>query len=67
MFMETGRDKLDMLKKIKMATQAGSADIIKSNQSKQRSDKMTLEIFCAKKMLHEIANNFESKLPWGEN
>ena len=27
---------------------------------------MTLEILCANKIINEIANNFESKLPWGE-
>ena len=27
---------------------------------------MTLEILCANKIINEIANNFESKLPWNE-
>ena len=40
--------------------------LAKSKQSKQRIDKMTLEILCANKIIHEIANSFESNLPWGK-
>ena len=63
--MEAGRDKLDMLKKITMTwwQPAPVLQIVaKRKQPKQRSDKMTLEILCANKIIHETANNFESKL-----
>ena len=69
MFMENGREKLDMLKRITMASwqpEPVLQIVAKSKQSRQISEKMTLELLCAKKIIHEIANNFESKLPWGE-
>ena len=70
--MENGREKLDMLKRIRMAwwqPEPVLQIVAKSKQSKQKSDKMTkmsLEILCANKIIHEIANSFQSKLPWGE-
>ena len=70
MFMENGREKLEMLKRSTMAwwqPKPVLQILAKGNQSKQRFDKMTLEIMCAKEILHETANNFESKLPWGVN
>ena len=67
--MENGREKLDMLKRITMAWSQPEPVlqiVAKSKQSEQSSEKMTLELLCANKIIHEIANNFESKLPWGE-
>ena len=65
--MENGREKLDLLKRITMAWwQSEPVLQIEASKGKQRSDKMTLEILCANKIIYEIANNFESKLPWGE-
>ena len=69
MFMENGREKLNMLKRITMAwwqPEPVLQIVAKSKQSRQNSEKMTLELLCANKIIHEIANNFESKLPWGE-
>ena len=69
MFMENGREKLDMQKKITMAwwqPEPVLQILAKSKQSKQRIDKMTLEILCAYKIIHEIAISFESSLPWGK-
>ena len=69
MFTEKGREKLNMLKRNTMAWWQRDPVlqiVAKSKQSKQGSDKMTPELLCAKKIIHKIANNFESKLPWGE-
>ena len=69
MFMENGREKLDMLKRNSMAwwqPEPVLQIVAKSKQSRQSSEKMTLEILYTNKIIHEIANNFESKLPWGE-
>ena len=49
-----------------VATRAGIADSSQKQESIQRSNKMTPEVMCANKVIHEKANNFESKLPWGK-
>ena len=67
--MENGQKKLDMLKRITMAwwqPEPVLQILAKSKQSKQRIDKMTLEILCVYKIIHEIAISFESNLPLDE-
>ena len=67
--MENGREKLDMLKRITITwwqPEPVLQIVAKRKQSRQSSEKMTLELLCANKIIHEIAKNFESKLPWGE-
>ena len=67
MFMENGREKLDLLKRTTMAwwkPESVVQIVAKSKQLKQSSEKLTLELLCANKNIHEIANSFESKLSW---
>ena len=56
--MEDAREKLDILKTFTLAwwqPEPILQIVAKNKQSKQRSDKMTLEILCANKIIQEIA------------